>query len=91
MVQRSGNSVKERWCALQDVVKESDVKVVGYKGKRNARKPWVTTEMINKMDESRKWKNVNVEEGKKRYKQLNNELRKETEKRGKWAIRYSVC
>jgi hypothetical protein len=30
---------------------------------RRARKPWITQKMISKMDERRKWKNVNNEEG----------------------------
>jgi hypothetical protein len=29
------------------------------KVKRRARKPWITQEIISKMDEQRKWKNVN--------------------------------
>jgi hypothetical protein len=38
--------------------------VVG-KVEKIARKPWVTQEMISKMEESRRWKNVNTEEGRK--------------------------
>ncbi len=37
----------------------------------------VTEDMVRKMDERRKWKNKNNEEGKKRYRQLNNELKGE--------------
>ena len=36
--------------------------------------------MINKVNERRKWKNESNEEGKKRYRQLNNELRREAAK-----------
>ena len=36
--------------------------------------------MVNKMEERRKWKNVNTETGKEKYRQLNNQLRRETEK-----------
>ena len=36
--------------------------------------------MISKMDERREWKNKNNEEGKVRYRQLNNELRREVAK-----------
>jgi hypothetical protein len=32
---------------------------------RKARKPWITQEMMSKMDEQRTWKNVNNEEGTK--------------------------
>src|SRR6476469_4449625 len=38
-----------------------------------------------KMQERRKWKNKNTEEGKRTYRRLNNELRKETEQaRERW-------
>jgi hypothetical protein len=33
------------------------------KVERRARKPWITQEMLSKMDERRKRKNVNNEEG----------------------------
>jgi type I site-specific restriction endonuclease len=50
------------------------------KVEKRARKPWVTQEMISKMDERRKWKNVNNEEGRRNYRRLRNELKKATEK-----------
>jgi hypothetical protein len=37
---------------------------MGRVGKR-ARKPWVTQEMVSRMDERRKWKSVNAEEEEK--------------------------
>ena len=37
-------------------------------------------EMTEKMQERRQWKNVNTEEGKKRYGTLNNQLCRITEK-----------
>jgi hypothetical protein len=43
--------------------------------------PWIIQEMISKMDEGRKWKNVNNEDGRKNYKRLYNELRKATKPR----------
>ena len=36
--------------------------------------------MIREMDERRKWKNVSTENAVKKYKQLENELRRETDK-----------
>jgi polynucleotide 5'-kinase involved in rRNA processing len=42
---------------------------------RKARKSWITRGIINKMDERRKRKNVNKEEGRKNYKQMRNELK----------------
>jgi len=49
------------------------------KVEKRARKPWITQEMISKMDERRKWKNVNTEEGRK-YRRLRNELKRVTDK-----------
>jgi hypothetical protein len=39
----------------------------------------MTQEMISKMDERRKWKNVNTEEDKKNYRRLRNELKRATD------------
>jgi hypothetical protein len=50
------------------------------KVEKRARKPWITQEMISKMDERRKWKSANDEERRKNYRILNNELRKATDK-----------
>jgi len=33
--------------------------------RREKEKPWIKQEMISKMDERRKWKNINTEEGRK--------------------------
>jgi hypothetical protein len=52
---------------------------------RKTRKPWITREIINKMDERRKWRNVINEEGRKNYKQVRNES-KEPYARPKWSI-----
>ena len=59
---------------------ESAKSEIGYKEGVTAKKPWVTEEMIRKMDERRKWKNVTSEKGIQKYKALNNELRRETDK-----------
>jgi len=42
---------------------------------RKARKPWITQEMMSKMDEQRTWKNANNEEGTKNLKRMGNELK----------------
>ena len=36
--------------------------------------------MITKMDEQKKWKNVNSEEGRRTYRRLNNQLRRITDR-----------
>jgi len=53
--------------------------VIGYQKAVRPKKPWVTTVMLNKMDERRRYKSINTVEGKKQYRQLNNELRRETD------------
>ena len=58
-------------------------------GKR-ARKRWITQEMISKMDERRKWKNVNMEEGRLNYRRLRNELIRATEKAENEYLEY-IC
>jgi len=49
------------------------------KVEKRARKPWITQEMMSKIDERRKWKNVNNVEGKKNYRRLKNELKRATD------------
>jgi hypothetical protein len=56
----------------------SDFMVV--KVERKARKPWITQQMISKMDEQRKWKKLNNEEGRKNYRRLRNKLERSTGK-----------
>ena len=72
MLKCSGKNIKE--CVLDTV---SDL--VG-KVEKRARKPWITQEMISKMDERRKWKNVNTEEDRRNYRRLMNELKRATVK-----------
>jgi len=62
------NNIKE--CVLNTL---SDL---GGDVEKRARKPWITQEMISKMDERRRWKNVNTEEGRMNYRRLRNELKK---------------
>jgi len=50
------------------------------KVEKSARKPRITQEMISKMDERRKLKNVNTKEGRRNYRRLRNELKRATEK-----------
>jgi len=50
------------------------------KVEKRARKPWIKQEMISKMYERRKWKNLNTEEGRRNYRKLRNELKRATEK-----------
>jgi hypothetical protein len=49
------------------------------KVERRARKPWITQEMNSKIDECRKWKNVNNEEGRRNYRRLRKKLKRATD------------
>lgn len=52
---------------------------------QRSRKEWITQDILDKMEERRKWKNDGTEHGRNQYKKLNNELRRETDKaREKW-------
>ena len=57
----SGN-VEVQWNNRKECVLDTLSDLVG-KVEKRARNPWITQEMISKMDERRKWKNVNTEEG----------------------------
>ena len=76
---KQGKSVEESWNGIRDCMTNAAKEVIGYKKATRAKKPWVTTAMLNKMNERRKYKSINNEEGKKQYRQLNNELRRETD------------
>jgi len=73
----SGN-VEVQWNYIKECVLDTLSDVVG-KVEKRARKPWVTQEMISNMNERRKWKNVNTEEGRKNYRRLRNELKRATD------------
>ena len=68
-----------QWKNIKECVLDTISDLVGEVEKR-PRKPWITQEMISKMDEQRKWKNVNTEEGRRNYRSLRNELKRATEK-----------
>jgi len=68
----SGN-VEVQWNNIKEYVLDTISDLVG-KVEKRARKPWITQEMISKMDERRKWKNVNTEKGRKNYRRLRNDL-----------------
>jgi hypothetical protein len=73
----SGN-VEGQWNNIKECVLGTLSDLV-WKVEKRARKPWITQEMISKMDGKRKWKNVITEEGRKNYRRLGNELKKATD------------
>ena len=68
----SGNA-EVQWKNIKECVLDTISDLVG-KVEKRARKPWITQEMISKMNERRKWKNVNTEEGRRNYRRLMNKL-----------------
>ena len=56
------------------------MEVNGLQKARVAKKLWITNEMLDKMDERRKWKGCVSESGKREYSRLNNDLRRTTDK-----------
>jgi hypothetical protein len=70
----SGN-VKVQWNNIEECVLDS---ISGFTGKveRRARKPWIKEEMISKMNERMKWKNVNTEESRKNYQEAEAQIEK---------------
>src|SRR3989442_914724 len=77
---RIGKDVNQRWIDFKEVIIGSAKEQIGYEKKDKIRKSWITEDMTSKMDERRKWKSKNDEEGRQRYRQLNNELRTEAAK-----------
>lgn len=73
-------NVNDQWVRLRDAVQKVGETEIGYRKGPVAKKPWVTEEMLTLMDERRKWKNVNSEEGKRKYRELNNKLRRCTDR-----------
>src|ERR1700761_8151060 len=70
----------EKWNEIRNILHKGAAERIGYKRKVRIRKPRITEEMIKKMDERRQAKKSKPEEGRKKYRALNNELRRITEK-----------
>ena len=81
----AADTSEQMWSGIKELITKSAEENLGYVKKQTPKKPWITQEMVKKMDERRKWKNVNTEEGRRMYRKLNNLLRRETDKaNGKW-------
>ena len=74
-----GDNVEMEWNNLKDIILKSAEKNIPKK-RANQKKPWITNEILELIDERRKWKNVQTVEGKRKYRQLNNKLRRECNK-----------
>ena len=72
-------SSNERWKELKDILYKGAVKSLGFKSHNRIKKPWITEEMFRKMEERNQAKKVSTEEGRKKCRRLNNELRRITD------------
>ena len=79
MEQQKPGSPEESWKQLKSNITKAAKRIVGFK-KELAKKPWITDDMIQKMEERQKWKHQTTEEAKQQYRKLNNELRRETDR-----------
>jgi hypothetical protein len=55
-----GGNVKVQWNNIKECVLDTISDLVG-EVKKRASKPWIAQEIFSKMNERRKWKNVNSE------------------------------
>ena len=79
------DNINGRRLQFKDSVVNSATQILGRDNNKKPRKPWVTAEMLEKMEERRKWKSVNTEEGREKYRSLNNQLRHATDRaREQW-------
>jgi hypothetical protein len=65
-------NVEVQWYNIKECLLDTISDLVG-RVQKNARKPWIAQEMISKMNERKKWKNVNSEKGRKNYRGLRND------------------
>ena len=83
--ERCEATTEERWQELKEVIIKETLETVGYRRGPAPRKPWITEEMIQGMEERRKWKHQSTVEARKEYRRLNNKLRRSTEEaREQW-------
>jgi len=73
-----GGNAGVQWNNIKECVLDTISDLVG-KVKKRARKPRITQEMISIMVEGRKWRSANTEEGRKNYRRLRNELKRNTD------------
>ena len=88
-IERESGNAEVQWNNIGECMLDAISDLVG-KVEKRARKPWITQEIISKMGERRKWKNVNNEEGRNNYRRLRNELKKATETAKKEYLRTYV-
>src|SRR6218665_44051 len=61
LTESEGNSTDERWKRLKENIIESAMDIVGAEERMPAWKPWITKEMVDEMEERRKWKHQSTD------------------------------
>ena len=61
-------NVEEEWLHMKNIITKSAKENLGIRKANTSKKPWVTSEMLKKMDERKSWKNIKTPEGKRMYK-----------------------
>jgi len=56
----------DRWKHFRDTMTAAASATLGKPMGTQPRKPWISQEMIDKMEERRQWKNVNTDEGRQK-------------------------
>ena len=73
------SSVEEKWNYMKEGIIKSAEENIG-KIKRIARKKWMKKEILEMIDERRKYKNSKCRKGKQKYRQLRNKIKRECKK-----------
>ena len=69
----------KRWKEFKDILYKGAVVSLGFKSHDRIRKPSISEEMVSKMKERRQAKKQNTGEVMKKYRMLNNKLRRITD------------
>ncbi|XP_023212405.1 uncharacterized protein LOC111615228 [Centruroides sculpturatus] len=67
-------SVEELWENMKGEIRESAYQVLGEK-RRKARRPWITKEVLEKMNERRRWKSANTLDAKEKYRTIDKQVK----------------
>ncbi len=76
---RKENSIEGEWKVLKESIIQAAKSKIGVE-KRKRKKPWMKEEILQLMEERRKYKQARDEEGKRKYRALRNEIRRECKK-----------
>lgn len=86
MIIDESQNIKERWQNLKDTITLSATKTLG-NSNNTARKEWITMEIVNMIEERRKYKSSSSIDRQEKYRVLSNLIiRKSRETKGKYLV-----